>query len=50
MDEMITAAAEGDVNTLKDILESNPNYVNAEFYYDYDKFYDKGVYCAEAVS
>ena len=34
---MIKAAEKGDVNTLKNILEPNPNFVNAKFDYVYDR-------------
>ena len=33
---MVKAAEKGDVNTLKNILELNPNFVNAKFDYKYD--------------
>ena len=38
---MIKTAEEGDVNALKDILESNPNYVKVKF--DYEHKNDSGV-------
>ena len=31
---MIQATEKGDVNTLKNILEPNPNFVNAKFDYE----------------
>ena len=33
---MIKAAEKGDVNTLKNLLEPNPNFVNAKFDYEDD--------------
>ena len=36
---MIKAAKEGDVNTLKDILKSNPNFVNTKLDYHDDDHY-----------
>ena len=36
---MIQATEKGDVNTLKNILEPNPNFVNAKFDYEYDVIY-----------
>ena len=38
MQELIKAAQEGDVNAIKDIMETNPGYVNARFNYDYKIF------------
>ena len=38
VDQMVTAVVKGDVNTLKNILKPNPNFVNAKFYYEYDDF------------
>ena len=35
---MKKAAEEGDLNTLKDILEPNPNFVNAKFVHDCDDY------------
>ena len=38
MQELIKAAEKGDVNGLKDIMETNPGYVNARFSYEYKVF------------
>ena len=35
---MVKAAKEGDLNTLKNILEPNPNFVNTKFDYKFGHF------------
>ena len=37
-DQMVKGAKEGDVNTLKNILEPNPNFVNTKFDYEDDVY------------
>lgn len=34
VDQMMKAAAEGDVRTLEDILKKNPNYIAVRFAFD----------------